>query len=73
MISVLFGEKMKFEEMIDILEESLDNVSMENEGADTVRFDIANRSFWVHNDGEIENLNSFPIGFQKKILKLIGK
>ena len=62
---------MNFNETLDSLEENMNFDYVESEGASTVRFDLGDNSFWVHESGEIENLNTFPQALQKKVLSLI--
>jgi hypothetical protein len=57
----------------DELESLLSFTYVENEGRDSIRFDLRDQSFWISTNGAVENLDDFPKGFQTKVMKVVKK
>ena len=70
--SYILELNMEFFEISELLEEHFNFDYVEYEGADLIRHDLGDNSFWINKDCSFENLNTFPKAIQNKIAKLIA-
>jgi hypothetical protein len=53
------------------IEEAIEFDAVEWEGNNVVRFDRGDNSFWIYENGSIDNLETWPKAMQTRINKLV--
>jgi hypothetical protein len=56
----------------ETIEEAIEFDEVEYEGNNVIRFDRGDNSFWVYDNGSIDNLDTWPKAMQLRINKMVA-